>query len=43
MYMEHAIKISVTCMHDDIFYEALMLVTQAMKNVILDTKSYLAD
>ena len=43
MYMEHAIKILVTCMHDDIFYEALTLVTQAMKNVSLDTKSHLAD
>ena len=41
--MEHAIKILVTCMHDDIIYEALTLVTQAMKNVILDTKSHHAD
>ena len=38
MYMKQSIKILVTCMRDDIFYEALMLVTQEMKNVILDKK-----
>ena len=36
MYMDHVIKILVTCMHDDIFYKALTLATQEMINVILD-------
>ena len=41
--MEHAIIILVTCMHNDIFYEALTLVIQEMKTLFWTTKSHLAD